>query len=318
MVARGGDRTGHPFHGAGPRSGHSFAIFVGWAAPHWPYDQYPQEFNTYDPDGIPLRPNVPEPLEAYAQGELAQYYGNISALDAMMGRLLEALERLGLAEDTLVCFTSDHGDHLWSHGFGRPYDEWLHPTRRGNKMTPYDESVHVPFIARWPGRVPVAEHCDALFSSVDVRPTLLSLCGIEPPDAIAGMNLSHLLTGDAGPRRDAVYLQNMGYGWPPRREGIGFWRGVRTERWTYARWLHHEMGPLLFDRQSDPYEMENLAGREEFAETEAELEGRLRRFMDETGDPFETGERDAAFGMLKLGQRFADERWAEIERERQA
>jgi len=297
--------------------GHTpFALFVCWAAPHWPYDQYPQQFNTYNASEIAVRPNVPEPLAPFARRELAQYYGNISALDYMMGRLLGALDRLGLAEETLVCFTSDHGDHLWSHGFGKPYDDWLHPGRRGSKMTPFDESVHVPFIARWPGHVPADARSDGLFSSVDIMPTLLSLCGLEAPQSVQGVDLSHLLTGDGGPRRDAVYLQNMGYGWPPRREGIGFWRGVRTERWTYARWLHDGTGTLLFDRDSDPYEMENLAGREEFGDTQGALEERLQRFMTETGDPFETGERDPAFGMLKLGQRFADERWAELERVR--
>jgi arylsulfatase A-like enzyme len=95
-----------------------FALVMSWEPPHWPYDQYPQEFNTYDPAKVDLPPNVPVQMAEFARREIAQYYGNVSALDAQMGRLLEALGRLGIAEDTIVCFSSDHGDHLSSHGYG--------------------------------------------------------------------------------------------------------------------------------------------------------------------------------------------------------
>ncbi len=125
-----------------------FALVMSWEPPHWPYEQYPKEFNTYDPAKVDLPPNVPVQMAEFARREIAQYYGNVSALDAQMGRLLEALGRLGIAEDTILCFSSDHGDHLSSHGYGKPMDKWMYPAMRASKATPYEESVHIPFVLR--------------------------------------------------------------------------------------------------------------------------------------------------------------------------
>ncbi|KPK84102.1 MAG: hypothetical protein AMJ81_06485 [Phycisphaerae bacterium SM23_33] len=286
-----------------------FALMVGWAPPHWPYDQFPQEFNTYDPAGIEPPGNVPEQMRDFARGELAQYYGCVSALDAQMGRLLEALERLGLAEDTIVCYSSDHGDHLSSHGYGKPGDTWLPPHMRASKATPYEESIHVPFLIRWPGEIPAGIRCGAL---VDVMPTLLGLCGLESPGSVQGADLSHAARCRPGPLPDSVYLQNMGVGWPNRREFTGFWRGLRTERWLYARWLNDRLAPWLFDSQEDPAEMRNLAGKPEHAQTQQQLEARLQRWIEQTEDPFETGQRDDVKGMLVLGQEFASQRWKHL------
>ncbi|KKL76233.1 hypothetical protein LCGC14_2046950, partial [marine sediment metagenome] len=269
----------------------------------------PEAFRTYRPEDIVPPPNVPRPLAAFAREELAEYYGNISALDAEMGRLLDALDRLDLARDTIVVFTSDHGDHLWSHGYGKPGDRWLHPSKRASKATPYEESIHVPFILRWPARVDAAARSDVLLGTVDIMPTLLGLCGVEAPGDLAGTDLSHAAAGGEGPEPDSVYLQNMGEGWPYRGEWVGFWRGVRTPRWTYARWLNDEHPRMLLDLENDPFQRDNLAGKPEFADIEAKLEARLTRWIEETADPFETGDRDERSGMLLLGQEYASNKW---------
>ena len=73
----------------------------------------------------------------------------LAGLDAEMGRLLAALDRLDLAENTIVIYTSDHGDHLSSHGYGKPFDSWMHHSMRASKSTPYEESIHVPFVIRF-------------------------------------------------------------------------------------------------------------------------------------------------------------------------
>lgn len=287
-----------------------FALLLAWGPPHWPYDQYPREFKTYAPEGVDLPPNVPVQMAAFARSEIADYYGNVSGLDRQMGRLTAALDRLGLAENTIVCFTSDHGDHLSSHGFGKPMDTWMHPSMRASKATPYEEAAHIPFIMRFPQRVPGGRRTQAMFSSVDVMPTLLGLCGVAVPKEVQGHNLSHVATGKNGPPPpDSVYLQNMGPGWPDRIKWVGFWRGIRTDRWVYARWHKDEHGPLLFDRENDPHELKNLAGQKEYAKVQQEMEDRLRRWIAETGDPFDTGARDPKTGMLMLGQEFADEKW---------
>ncbi len=286
-----------------------FLLLMSWGPPHWPYDQYPEKHKVYDPEDVDMPPNVPEAMASYARKEIADYYGNISALDEEMGRLMDWLEAEGLRENTILCYSSDHGDHLSSHGYGKPGDKWLHHSKRASKATPYDESVHVPFILSYPKGVEAGRTSDVLFNSVDVMPTLLSLAGVEAPDGVQGTDLSNAVLGGEGPEPDSVYLQILGPGWPHRGDWVGFWRGLRTHRWTYARWLSGDV--WLFDRENDPFEMKNLAGKPEHKEIQAELEQRLQRWFVDTDDPFETGERDPKTGMLRLGQRFTHEKWTD-------
>ena len=281
-----------------------FAIILSWGPPHWPYDQYPKSYNIYSPDKVNLPQNVPEQFSTFAKQELADYYGNVTALDAQMGRLMDALDRLGLSDNTLLIFTSDHGDHLSSHGYGKPMDQWMHPSFRASKATPFDESIHVPFIARWPGHISPGTTNDAIISSVDLMPTLISIAGGELSDQVQGHDMSHILLGKEGPRSDSAYLQILGPGWPHRGKWVGYWRGLRTDRWVYARWYQNEYGPLLFDRMSDPGEMTNLAGDPDYSRIQADLEKRLQKWMLDTDDPFDTGPRDEETGMLALGQEF--------------
>ena len=296
--------THHGEHGAAP-----FFLMLGWGPPHWPYRQYPEEFDIYNPDNVDIPPNVPEQMEAFARKEIAHYYGNITALDAQMGRVMEALDRLSLTRDTIVIFTSDHGDHLSSHGYGKPMDRWMHPSMRASKATPYNESIHIPFLIRYPDRIREDRRSQALLSSVDVMPTLLALCGIDIPNGAQGTDLSHVVLDHEGPVPDSVYLQILGPGWPHRGKWVGFWRGIRTDRWVYARWKDHEYGPLLFDCQNDPYEMNNLAEDSAHAEVQNTLEKRLNQWIEQTDDPFDTGERDPETGMLLLGQEFTHDKW---------
>jgi arylsulfatase A-like enzyme len=291
-----------------------FFLMLSWGPPHWPYNQYPAEFRTYDPGDIDLPPNVPEQMAEFARREIADYYGNISALDAEMGRLLSWLADHNLAENTILCYSSDHGDHLSSHGYGKPMDTWLHHTKRASKATPYEESIHIPFLLRYPERVAAGQRTDILFNSVDVMPTLLGLAGVEAPvgveasAGVQGQDLSFAVLDEAGSEPDSVYLQILGPGWPHRGKWVGCWRGIRTKRWLYARW--HDSGEvLLFDRENDPYEMDNLAGRPAYATVQASMEARLQQWMADTGDPFDSGERDPDTGMLCLGQEFVDKRW---------
>jgi arylsulfatase A-like enzyme len=294
----------------GSGQGRPMFLMLGWGPPHWPYDEYPDEFKAYDPADIEVAPNVPKPLAPFARQEIADYYGNVAGLDAQFGRLMDTLDRLGLAEDTVVCFTSDHGDHLWAHGYGKPGDGWLHPTKRASKATPYEESCHIPFIARGPG-VDAGRRSGAMISSVDMMPTLLGLLGRPIPDAVEGADVSHELTGGDGDEPDSVYLQNLGEGWPHRGEWVGFWRAVRTPRYTYARWHDDTQGPLLFDRKTDPHEMTNLAGNPDHAALEHNLRTRLGQWIADTADPFDTGDRDPRIGALKLGQTFTHDKWVQ-------
>jgi len=287
-----------------------FALIMSWEPPHWPYDHYPEEYKTYDPAKVDLSPNVPKQMADFARKEIADYYGNVSAIDAQMGRLMQALDRLDLAEDTILCFSSDHGDHLSSHGFVKPMDRWIHPSMRASKSTPYDESCHIPFIMRYPRGVRAGRRTRAMFGCVDVMPTLLGMCAVEIPAGVQGCNLAHVaLEKEGPPPPDSVYLMNMGPGWPTRTKWVGCWRGVRTDRWVYARWHDQDyVETKLFDLKNDPYEMTNLAGKKRHAKTERQMETRLKKWMANTNDPFETGKREPVKGMLDMKFKL-DPRW---------
>ncbi|MEM7537573.1 MAG: sulfatase [Chloroflexota bacterium] len=290
-----------------------FALFVSWRPPHWPYPQYPDQYGIYDPADMDVPGNVPEQMADFARRELADYYACCTGLDAEMARLTAALERLGISDNTIVIYTSDHGDHLSSHGYGKPYDSWMNHTMRASKSTPYEESCHVPFVVRWPGVTPAGTRSDAFMGAIDLVPTLLGACGVPLPDGLQGRDVSSVWRGEGAPADSAhtpgasesVYLQNMAHGWPNRDNWVGRWRGVRTERWTYARWFGNERGPWLFDRQNDPLEMVNLANSAEARPALEEMEARLHRWMEATHDPFEYGRRGPR-GFLELGQVFAD------------
>lgn len=298
-------------------SGDPFALFVSWRPPHWPYPQYPDQYALYDPADVDLPGNVPPQMADFARREIADYYGCCTALDAEMGRLLAALEDLDLADDTIVCYSSDHGDHLSSHGYGKPYDGWLHHSMRASKATPYEESAHVPFLIRWPGVTPAGSRTDIFMGAIDIVPSLLSACGVALPEGLQGRDLTPVWRGDADApelaqtpaANESVYLMNMANGWPDRHHWMGRWRGVRTERYTYARWFDNERGPWLFDRENDPLEQRNVVRSSEARPAVEEMEARLHRWMEATGDPFEWGRRGPR-GFLDVGQRWADpERW---------
>ncbi len=292
-----------------------FMMMLGWGPPHWGdarYDGYPDQFKTYSPDDIKLRPNVPEQMAEFAREEISHYYGLVTGLDHEMGRILDSVDKLGIAQDTIILFTSDHGDHLWSHGYGKPGDNWLHHSKRASKATPYEESIHIPCLVKWPGVIPAGSRCDSLFSAADMMPSLLALSKNDIPETVQGADLSLLFKGEGGQDADSVYLQILGTGWPTRPEWVGFWRGIRTKQHIYARW-HNGKEKVLFDCEKDPYEMNNLAGHSEAADIEAELEARLQKWLKETDDPFETGEREPVYSMLDLGQKFTSSSWDDVQ-----
>jgi arylsulfatase A-like enzyme len=293
-----------------------FCVFIGWGPPHWnsvggrDYGQYPQEYGIYDPEEVDVPGNVPIQFRDFAKKEIADYYGMVTALDACMQRVLEALDEWGLSEDTIICLSSDHGDHLSSHGYGKPGDMWMHHTLRGSKATPYEESVHIPFILRYPRAEIKANHrTDTMLNSVDVLPTLLNLCDIPVPDDVQGKDLSHAVLGIPGEEPDSVYLQILGPGWPTRTKWLGLWRGVRTHQYTYARWKDRDGMRVLYDLRRDPLEMRNLIDDTEYTQVAQQMEERLQRWIKETHDPFDTGRRLPVTEMLDLGQSFNSTRW---------
>ncbi len=242
-----------------------FCLVMAWGPPHDPYVP-PAEWDTYTPGQIEPRPNVPNRLRGWTRKATARYYGLVSSLDHQMGRLLDALDAAGLAEDTIVVFTSDHGDMLGSHGHEL-------------KQKPWRESLEVPLLLRFGRDVPGGTPLDVPVSTVDVTPTVLGLCGVEGPADMDGVDLSPLLRGEGGEEPDSVFVMNSGKG----RNGLGAeWRGVVTKQHAYFQ--TRRGGWLLYDHDADPYELTNLLEVEANVALRDQLSDRLARWRTETGD----------------------------------
>ena len=258
-----------------------FLLMLNFGIPHMPipnHQQTEEEYRAlYAAADIPLRPNVPEHARDRATAYLRHYYGMITVLDDQVGRLLAALDALGIADDTIVCFCADHGDMLGSHGLI-------------GLQLPWDECVRVPFVVRWPARVPRARRVSTFVNLADLLPTLLSLCGTAParhPAGIQGHDHAGVILGadDAGP--DTVFLSDT---FPcHQRYGHEPWRAVRTRRWLYARYPDRTW--LLYDMLDDPYQLRNLRDSAEHQSARGELEGVLNAWLTRLDDSFPDRER---------------------------
>lgn len=243
------------------------------------------------------RPPAHLPDSPETRRDMAAYLASARTLDAKMGFVLDALERSGLAANTLVICTTDHGV-----AFPRM------------KCTLTDAGTGVMLMLRGPGGFAGGHVCDALVSHVDVFPTLCDLLGIAPPDWLQGVSLMPLVNGTATTVRDEVFAEvNFHAAAEPMR-------AVRTTRWKYIRRYDDRTRPVLpncddglsktfllaqdwaeraldaealYDLAFDPLEMANLAARPEAAATLEDMRGRLRRWMEATADPLLDGKIEA-------------------------
>jgi arylsulfatase A-like enzyme len=255
-----------------------FCLYLSWGPPHSPYRQVPQPFlDMYPPEEVELRPNA----EGADRRDIAGYYAHITAIDRDVGRLMDALDRLGLADNTILVFSSDHGDMLWAHG-------------RTKKQQPWEESIRVPLIVRWPARVPAGQVSDLLISIADYTPTLLGLAGVPVPTEMNGLDLSATLLRRSEFEQSSVFINE--YVSFDQARAYQPWRGVRTRRFTYARWL--QGGRLLYDNLNDPYQLHNLAHEAGHEPLIDELEGELQGWLHRLGDGFLPGEEH----IRRLGQ----------------
>jgi arylsulfatase A-like enzyme len=244
--------------------------------PHDPYTP-PADFGRHNAALLQLRANVPPiaEVEAQARVELAGYYGLIENLDYNLGRIRQHLHTLGMTENTYVIYLSDHGDQHGSHGHFR-------------KMTPYAESIDIPFIIGGPctNHYRLPHTVDAPLNHVDVAPTTLGLCGIKPPDDMAGFDYSGVMT--RGRREDssrwpnAALLQCV----VPPMHGPSVdrpWRGIlRRDGWKYVTF---EGAPyLMFDTKADPLELRNLAHHTWCSAQRSALQAQLRAMLADVGD----------------------------------
>ena len=278
-----------------------FFIVVGYNAPHFPMFVPAPYDRAYDPADVPLPPSFDDPLEGKPaiHGErfswtrvhhlspdgwrkvIAHYWGLVSLVDDQVGRLVDALERLGRAESTIIVYTSDHGDLMGAH----------HLIEKG-PWNVYEETVRLPMVIGDPRR-PAGRVVPELVSQVDLLPTLLDLAGVPVPPGTAGRSLVPLMDG-AADWRDALYGETAGLSQKPGvdpplaqqdldPEHLLIVKWLRTQRWKYA--FYSTDRDELYDIVLDPSEMRNLASEPAYAELIRAFRRRLVAWMDETGDP---------------------------------
>lgn len=262
--------------------GKPFFAALSVQPPHDPYVAPPEYMARKNPARLEMRPNVPdiESVQRTARREYAGYCAMIENWDDNVGRILRALADLKLDFNTHVLVFSDHGDMHGSQGMFR-------------KTNPYEESIRIPFIiggeqprylGRATGQLPV------LLNHADIAPTTLGLCGLSKPAWMQGNDYSAFrFAGRERPALpDSAYLQNViptGHGHSINRP----YRGIVTrDGWKYVAfagvpWLLHNLN-------EDPYEQVNLAHNNRYAAERKRLNARLRQWIADTGDRFETPE----------------------------
>ena len=262
-----------------------FLLMISWGGPHAPYQTAPEEYRElYQPENIPLRPNVPAEAAKQAQEDIAGYYAHCTVLDDCMGSLLTTIEAEDIQDNTIVVFTSDHGDMLGSQGLIK-------------KQKPWEESIRIPFLLRYPAlfglegqQVP-----EAMIGMQDMMPTLLGLSRLPIPEGVEGIDFSNFLQGDENPS-DSTALLACYHPFGQWRSGIdggpyGFtgreFRGIRTNSHTYVRSLQ---GPwLLYDNLNDPYQLDNLVDLPQHLSLRDDLDQKLQRKLDQRKDKFLSG-----------------------------
>jgi arylsulfatase A-like enzyme len=256
------------------KSSAPFCLVLSLGPPHFPLDTAPEKYRAiYKEAEIRHRDNVPKDRRVEAAGMLRGYYAHVAALDDCFDRLLASLDRARIAEDTIVVFTSDHGDMMLSQGLT-------------TKLHPWDESIRVPFLVRYPRKLGVkGRRLRTPLNSPDIFPTLLGLAGIRVPDSVEGIDHSGIMIGRPESAADSGTLLNLAVPiTEARRYGFAEYRGLRTPRYTYVRSIR---GPwLLYDNQADPYQMRNLIGKSEARELQARLNRELDAELTRRRDDF--------------------------------
>jgi iduronate 2-sulfatase len=254
-------------------SGEPFFLGLGFYKPHTPFvapkryfEMYPRELISVPevPEGY--LESLPEPAQriltmrkaqidlpdSLAVSAIQAYLATISFLDAQVGRVLDALEKSGLKDNTIVVFTSDHGYHMGEHGHYQ-------------KRTLFEYSARIPLIISYPGQRKKGQRTGSFVEMIDFYPTLCELAGLEYPENISGKSMVPVLNNPRKKIRKDAFTQTIFDGY-----------SVVTDRYRYTRWGEGGEGMVeLYDIRNDPGEMINLAGREKYGKVMRKLDKRL-------------------------------------------
>lgn len=262
-----------------------FLIYVSYTTPHDPWTPPGEYARMYEPAKIALPPNfMPRPMDGDrpfkwftdwhgtnlrdealmpfprtpegVRDVRSRYYGTVTHMDREIGRILDALDEKPLTKNTLVMFVADQGISLGAHGFS-------------GKQTMYEEGIRLPMIIRYPRLRRGNARISNLVSLTDIFPTICDATGIKVPEAIEGKSLLSLYQGKADWNRDRIFTA---FHSPTQHRLI-----VRSIRTTRYKLIHHltTNEVELYDLQKDPYELENLAGKEGHADLQKQLAAEL-------------------------------------------
>lgn len=269
-----------------------FYCFASFPDPHWPINPPKPYFSMYDDVDIP--PNTPYDGEAekdnypqvfktarngektfycggghYLRGEgddlkiTRAYWGSVSLIDKNVGRILDKLEELGLTENTIVVFTTDHGEYMGAHGL----------MAKGGFL--WEEYINTPFILRYPEVVSGGKRIETLLSFLDIVPTLLDMAGIKDHGmACDGVSQLPVLTGKAESARDSLFVIHPNSGFP--QTGPDQYALIKDE-WKLVYFAGDKNG-LLFNLHEDPEELNNLYNRPESVQIQTRM---IQSLLDE-------------------------------------
>jgi iduronate 2-sulfatase len=251
-----------------------FLLMFGLTKPHSPPTAPKKIIEMYDVAKMPLpvdfapRPTTPpgfpklsvpprnsdlfigrDASEAEAREVMRAYYASITFSDYNVGRVLDAVERLGLRDKTIIVFWGDHGYHLGGKG------KWS----KHNSL--FEIGTRVPLMIVMPGAKGNGKASPRVVEAVDLYPTLADLCGLPAPPDLPGQSLRPLLDNPQAKWNQPAYTVT--------KFGANVGKAVRTERWRYAE--YDDGGAMLFDRRKDPHELKNLANDPAYAKTIAEM-----------------------------------------------
>ena len=271
-----------------------FFAAVGFRRPHAPYAAPQHYFSLYPRDRVPLPPSEtfqpstsilpaarnywpPEtPMTEDDHRQLiAGYYACNSFVDAQVGVVLDAVDRLGLWKNTVVVFFGDHGYHVGEHG-----GLW-------HKLSLFEESARVPLVVAAPGRKGAGYGCRALVELIDLYPTLVELAGLQAPHDLDGSSFSRLLDDPGREGKEAAFTVVARSEDPATHvkqvDYVG--RSIRTDRWRYTEWDGGARGRELYDHEHDELELRNLADDPGHLAIRQQLERRLTRQFSPSRKP---------------------------------
>jgi len=256
-----------------------FFLAVGFFRPHTPYVSPQKYFDLYPPEKIALPALSPEdkkrvPAAAFRSAKKEQetmsddlrreairaYWASISHMDAQVGRILDALDRLDLAKNTVIVFTSDHGYHMYEHGL------W-------QKMSLFENSARVPLLIVAPGTTEQGKAASTMAEMVDIYPTLADLAGLKAPDYLDGTSLRKVLDDPSQSAKDAAFTQIL-------RGKTLHGYSIRTADYRYTLWNNGDQGEQLYEMRNDPGELHNLARDPAYADVIQGLRKRLNDYAD--------------------------------------